>query len=65
MKIGEKEHLDLMEEFERGYYKGVLNIDRDSMWPWNRGSIYQDDKTNILFLAFRNGYVLGKARGAH
>ncbi len=54
-----QEHIDLMTQFERQFSGRRFDREAKAMWP--RGVIYQDGQTNELFLAFRQGYALGKA----
>ena len=61
MKTEEREHDNLMEEFERIYHDKVPSIDLEPKRLWDKGYIYQNGKTNDLFLAFRMGYELMKA----
>ncbi len=56
-----KEHRDLMNQFERDFH--YLCIDRESKELWNRKIIYQNGKTNEIFLSYRLGYSFGKATG--
>lgn len=55
-----QEHYALMESFERVYKGRRLDKELKDMWP--RGVIYQDGQVNELFLAYRLGYALGKAK---
>ena len=54
-----QEHYDLLAQFER-QHKGI-RADKEEKSLWPKGYIYQDGKVNEMFLAFRNGYALGKA----
>ena len=54
-----KEHQDLMKSFERLY--SHERLDREDVGLWKRSILYQDGNVNALFLAFRSGYMLGKA----
>lgn len=54
-----KEHYDLMESFEREH-RGH-RLDREDKGMWAKGHLYQAGDTNALFIAYRQGYALGKA----
>lgn len=58
-----KEHHDLMEAFERQcrLLPGAVRLDREDKNYWSSGNIYQDGRTNSLFLAYRLGYAQGRA----
>jgi hypothetical protein len=53
-----KEHYELMAAFEKEF-KGY-RLDREKKSQWTQGNIYQSGETNMLFLAFRKGYAVGK-----
>lgn len=53
-----REHSALMEQFEREF-SGRHDKEPKNLWPM--GQIYQDGQMNELFLAYRQGYALGKA----
>jgi hypothetical protein len=55
-----KEHADLMAQFERDCKLYIGRVDKESKDQWPRGIIYQDGKTNALFLIYRKGYAFGK-----
>lgn len=55
-----KEHIELMEQFERDCKSHIGRVDKESKELWARGIIYQDGKTNELFLLYRKGYAFGK-----
>lgn len=52
-----KEHYDLMAAFEHRH-SGRLDKEDKALWP--KGVIYQDGRSNELFLAFRQGYSFAK-----
>ena len=58
MMLKTKEHIDLIEMFEREF-SGRKDKERKDFWPIGR--IYQDGQVNELFLAYRRGYAFGKA----
>lgn len=60
--LNSKEHYELMDCFEREF-KG-MRLDREGKARWSRGNVYQDGTVNALFLAYRRGYALGKAKAA-
>jgi len=53
-----QEQYDLMAQFEKTYRYGRL--DREPKSFWLKGIIYQDGEVNKLFLAYQQGYALGK-----
>lgn len=57
--LNTKEHIDLMNMFEREF-KG-RRLDKETKQDWARGIVYQDGMTNELFLTYRKGYAFGKA----
>jgi hypothetical protein len=57
-----KEHYELMADFEREYKHRRLDRE-ENKGLWRRGAVYQDGHVNELFLAYRNGYVLGAVSG--
>lgn len=59
MQIVTKEHYDLMESFERQHKRTVRDRE-DDKGLWAKGYIYKDGHLNSLFIAFRQGYALGK-----
>lgn len=58
-----QEHYDLLAHFESILKKreAGLRFDKEDKSLWVRGHIFQHGETNQLFLAFREGYALGKA----
>lgn len=59
MGIKDKEHYDLLEQFEREYPYGRKEKEPKDLWA--KGFVYQDGNMNNLFLAFRKGYSFCKA----
>lgn len=57
--LKDKEHYDLMAQFEREH-SGRMDKEDKEWWP--RGAIYQDGHINQLFLAYRRGYAYSKSR---
>lgn len=59
MQVKTQEHQDVMCQFEmefRGH-----RLDREAKDCWPRARIYQDGRTNELFLAYRRGYALARS----
>lgn len=55
----DKEHYDLMDQFEREFRGHRMDREKDK-GLWVSGHVYECGETNALFLAFRRGYSLGK-----
>jgi hypothetical protein len=55
-----KEHIELMAQFERDCTLHIGRVDKEAKDLWARGIIYQDGKTNELFLLYRKGYAFGR-----
>ena len=55
------EHIELMQMFEKEY-RGH-RLDKEPRGMWAKGIIYQDGRTNELFLSYRRGYAFGKVIG--
>jgi hypothetical protein len=55
-----KEHIELMDQFEKDCKAHIGRTDKEDKTLWARGIIYQDGKTNELFLVYRKGYSFGK-----
>lgn len=55
-----KEHIELMAQFEKDCKLHIGSVDKEQKDIWARGAIYQDGKTNELFLLYRKGYAFGK-----
>lgn len=62
MKLTEREHYDLMAQFEKDAKRQFygLQFDREPKDMWSKGHLYSHGKTNELFLAYRLGYAMGK-----
>jgi hypothetical protein len=58
MTLHDKEHYDLMVQFEKDC--GPQRFDKEPKNLWAKGIIYQDGNVNNLFIAYRLGYSLGK-----
>jgi len=56
-----KEHYELIAQFEKEF-KGC-RLDKEEKSFWSKGNIFQSGEVNNLFLAYRRGYALAKARG--
>lgn len=63
MKLGSKEHQELMQQFEKDCKNHIAHTDKENKDLWPKGIVYQDGKTNNLFLVYRMGYALGKVIG--
>lgn len=59
MAIHDKEHYELMEQFEKNYKGRRFDKEPKELWGTLK-RIYQDGLVNELFLAYRLGYSLGK-----
>lgn len=59
MNLASKEHVDLMDMFEREYRH--MRLDREDQSLWSKGNVYQSGETNELFLAYRRGYAFAMA----
>lgn len=57
--IKAKEHYELLRHFDKEFKGRRLDKEPSELWAMKR--IYQDGQLNELFLAYRSGYVLGKA----
>jgi hypothetical protein len=55
-----QEHIDLIQMFEREFTD--YRHDKEPKSLWASGHIYQDGQLNELFLAYRKGYALGRAK---
>ena len=58
MKLLDKEHYELISQFEKDYNR--YRLDKEDKTLWDKGIIYQNGEVNNLFLAYRLGYTLGK-----
>jgi len=57
MEIKDKEHYDLMNEFDK-QFKVIPKREPKELWA--KGFLYQHGETNKAFIAFRHGYGLAK-----
>lgn len=58
MKLNDKEHYDLMAQFEKTY--SYLRLDREKNFDYQKiGQLYESGETNELFKAYRAGYAFG------
>lgn len=55
MKLHSKEHIDMMQDFERIYSQNNLQKEEKRLWPQYT---YKCGITNELFMAFWHGYEL-------
>jgi len=58
--IKTKEHYDLMAQFEQDCKLHIGRTDKEPKEFWPKGIIYQDGKTNQLFILYRQGYAFGR-----
>lgn len=58
MKIGSKEHDEILKHFENNY--NHLRLDKEPRGLWPRGIVYQDGEVNKLYEAYILGYSLGR-----
>lgn len=63
VKIGSKEHYDILESFERNFSHMRLSKEQKSLWLI--GQIYEDGTTNNAYQAYIKGYALGRAVYMH
>ena len=59
MTLFSKEHYEVIEMFEKEF-KGN-RFDKEPKDIWSNGNIYQDGMVNMLFLAYRKGFAMGRA----
>lgn len=61
--LNSRDHAELMAAFERQAktLPGSLRFAREPRSFWANGNIYQDGRTNDLFLAYRLGHAEGAA----
>lgn len=62
MTLHSKEHIAIMDQFERDWKRFPVRgrLDRESPDQWARGNIYQDMQVNQYFLMYRYGVSFGK-----
>ena len=59
MKIGTKEHYEMIENFEKNF--NYIRLDKEENRElWKKGIIYQNGETNNLFKAFSIGYSFAR-----
>ena len=60
--LASQEHCDLISMFERDQTFTVSRrFEKEDKSLWVEGAVYQDGRTNDLFIAYRNGYAFGRA----
>jgi fructose-1,6-bisphosphatase len=64
MKIGTKEHYEILDVFERAFANGH-RLDREPKFLWIKGCIYQDGYVNDMYKAFIAGYAVAKINADH
>lgn len=62
MKIGTREHQDIIAAFEKYLSKAPLRcrLDKEDKSLWPKGLIYQDGRTNDLFMVYSAGYACAR-----
>lgn len=60
MLVGSKEHYNIIEQFEKTYYKH-RRLDKEAKEDWVRQIVYQDGMTNELYKAFIAGYSFARS----
>ncbi|MFD1179502.1 hypothetical protein ACFQ3W_24840 [Paenibacillus puldeungensis] len=63
MKVGTKEHYDILNMFEREFYH--MRLDREPRELWASGQVYQNGETNNAYRAYVAGYALGRVSYMH
>lgn len=63
VKIGTKEHYDILERFEKDFYH--MRLDREPTEIWSTGQVYQNGETNNAYRAYIAGYMLGRVTYMH
>ena len=58
MTIGSKEHEEIIAMFEKEYLH--LDLTKLPKTVWSKGKIFQNEMTNMLFIAYRRGVAFGK-----
>lgn len=58
MTLFSKEHYEVIEMFEKEFQGN--RFDKEPKDIWSRGHIYQDGMVNMLFLAYRKGFAMGR-----
>ena len=57
MTIGSKEYEEIIAMFEKEYLH--LDLKKLPKAVWSNGGIFQNEMTNMLFIAYRRGVALG------
>lgn len=61
MQLGSTEHDELMAQFEKDVAtKFSVRLDKEDKSLWRKGIVYQDGRTNDLFLLYRFGVSYGQ-----
>ncbi|WP_313413205.1 hypothetical protein [Sedimentibacter sp.] len=60
MQVGTKEFYEILSNFEREFKD--MRLDRENESLWEMGQVYQNGETNKLYLAYRQGYALGRCK---
>jgi len=61
MKIGSKEHYEILSNFEKNFKE--MRLDREkNMDLWKIGQVYENGETNKMYQAFIMGYSFGRAK---
>lgn len=55
MKVCDKEHFEMMQQFEKNFAGNRL--DKEPKESWKKGIVYQDGNVNSLFKAYELGYA--------
>lgn len=59
MKLGSKEHEDMLKIFEKSFSHMRLDREKDKE-SWRHGNVYECGETNQLYKAFISGYSAGR-----
>ena len=61
MKIGSKEHYEILSNFEKNFKE--MRLDREkNIDLWKIGQVYENGETNKMYQAFIMGYSFGRAK---
>ena len=59
MKIGSKEHYEILENFEKNFK--YLRLDKEKNKElWSKGYVYENGDANTIYKAFLSGYSLAR-----
>ena len=61
MKIGSKEHYEILANFEKNF-KGMRLDKEKNNELWKIGQVYENGETNKMYQAFIMGYSFGRAQ---